>query len=300
MKNSKTESSYIVLGAKGYVGRRMVRFLENKNESVTALSHADVDYTDSRVFEKWIEFNKPRWKNQRVFIINCAGKTGSPNVDQCEIRKADTIRLNIVLPIMLSDACERHGLIFCHFSSGCIYQGGKDRVFTEEDVPNFSYDNKSYSFYSGSKVIAEDYVLKNPTSYVWRIHMPFDERNVGKNYLSKMLKYSTLINAHNSLTHLGDLTNTCYDMMRTSAPPGLYNMVNPGLINTKRIVEIMKEELKLDTEFKFFDSLEEFGTTVATPRSNCIISPSKVNSIPSVTPFREIEDALRDALRKWC
>ena len=291
---------YAVLGAKGYVGRRFVRFLENKKESVAALSHADLNYTDARTFENWIEYNKPRWKDTQVFVINCAGKTGRPNVDQCEIKKADTIRLNVVLPAMLSDACERHGLTFCHVSSGCIYLGGKDRVFTENDTPNFAYDNKNHSFYSGSKALAEEYVLKNPRSYIWRIRMPFDERGVERSYLAKLLKYDTLIDATNSLTHLGDFITTSYDMMRKNSPHGLYNMVNPGGISTREIVNIMCEEMKLDREFKFFDSLEQFGACVKTPRSNCVISSDKVNNIPNITPMRPIEDALRDALRNWC
>lgn len=291
---------YVVLGAKGYVGRRFVRFLESKRESVVALSHGDLDYTDARTFDNWIEFNKPRWANTEVFVINCAGKTGRPNVDQCEIRKADTIRLNVVLPAMLSDACERHGLTFCHVSSGCIYLGSKDRVFTEQDPPNFAYDNKKHSFYSGSKALAEEYVLKNSRSYVWRIRMPFDERGVERSYLAKLLKYDTLIDATNSLTHLGDFITTSYDMMRKYAPYGLYNMVNPGGISTREIVNIMCEELKMKREFKFFDSLDQFEDNVRAPRSNCVISSDKVNSIPNITPMRPIEQALRAALNNWC
>lgn len=294
------KTCYIVLGAKGYVGRRFVRFLESKRERVIALSHADLDYTDARTFDNWIEFNKPRWKDTEVFVINCAGKTGRPNVDQCEIKRADTIRLNVVLPAMLSDTCERQGLTFCHVSSGCIYLGSKDRVFTEQDPPNFAYDNKNHSFYSGSKALAEEYVLKNNRSYVWRIRMPFDERGVERSYLAKLLKYDTLIDATNSLTHLGDFITTCYDMMREQAPYGLYNMVNEGSITTREIVDIMKQELKLDKDFKFFESHEAFGATVKTPRSNCVISCDKVNSLPNITSMRPIEDALRDALKNWC
>lgn len=292
--------TYVVLGAKGYVGRRFVRFLRNKKQDVVALSHDDVDYTDSRVFENWLTYNAPRWSKNKVYIINCAGKTGRPNVDQCEIKRADTIRLNVVLPGMLSDACERHGHVFCHVSSGCIYLGGKDRIFTENDAPNFAYGNKNHSFYSGSKALAEEYVLKSSRSYVWRIRMPFDERGVERSYLAKLLKYDTLIDATNSLTHLGDFITTSYDMMRKDSPYGLYNMVNPGGISTREIVKIMCEEMKLDREFKFFDSLEQFGACVKTPRSNCVISSDKVNAIPNITPMRPIEDALRDALKNWC
>lgn len=292
--------TYVVLGAKGYVGRRFVRFLQNKKQDVVALSHDDVDYTDSRVFENWLTYNAPRWNKSKVYIINCAGKTGRPNVDQCEIKRADTIDLNVVLPSMLSDACERHGHVFCHVSSGCIYQGGATRVFTEEDKPNFGYDNKSHSFYSGSKALAEQHVIKNKTSYIWRIRMPFDERNVERSYLAKLIKYDRLIDATNSLTHLGDFIRSCFDMTQHESPYGIYNMVNAGGITTREIVDIIKQELNIKRSFEFFDSLEQFGTCVKTPRSNCVISSDKVNSLVGVTPMRPIEDALRDALKNWC
>jgi len=293
------KTHYVVLGAKGYVGRRFVRFLESKRESVIALSHADIDYTDAKTFEDWVAFNQPRWQETNVFVINCAGKTGRPNVDQCEVKKADTIRLNIVLPAQLSDICDRYGLIFCHVSSGCIYTGSGERVFTENDPPNFAYGNKHYSFYSGSKALAEEYVLKNKKSYVWRIRMPFDERNVERSYLSKLLKYDTLIDATNSLTHLGDFINTTYQMMVKEAPYGLYNLVNEGSITTREIVEIMADKLGITKEFKFFDSIDSFNECVNTPRSNCVISSDKVNGLPNVTPMRPIRDALMDALEKW-
>ena len=292
----KTE--YVVLGAKGYVGRRFVRILSNY-EHVTAVSRDTIDYTDSVTFQEFLRFNSPRWENTNVFIINCAGKTGYPNVDQCEIKQDDTINLNVVLPAMLSDACHRWNHTFCHVSSGCIYTGTKTRVFTEKDTPNFCFGNKKYSFYSGSKALGEQHVSRNPKSYIWRIRMPFDERNVEKNYLSKLFKYDTLLDATNSLTHLTDFIETSYEMTKSKASYGIYNMVNPGHISTREIVEMMKDITGVEKDFKFFDTHSEFNATVKTPRSNCVLCSDKANTLPGVKPMRPVREAITDALTNW-
>lgn len=290
---------YIVLGASGYIGRKFIKFLDKKRERYIGLSRDVVDYTDSHVFEEWVVFNYPRWKSEQIFVINCAGKTGRPNVDQCEIKKSDTIKLNVVLPAMLSSTCQRHNLIYCHVSSGCIYTGTQDRIFTELDPPNFCFNNKNHSFYSGSKALAEEYISQNPKSYIWRIRMPFDETHGKRNYLSKLLNYSKLIDATNTLTHIGDFIQTCYDMMRTSSPYGIYNIVNDGYITTKEITKMMNEELELDKHFEFFDTHKDFNNHVKTPRSNCVLSCEKVNKLTNVTPMRDVREAISGVLKSW-
>ena len=63
----------------------------------------------------------------------------------------------------LVQVCELNDVPLVHVSSGCIYSGDKGEDadgnkigFTEEDVPNFSYDQPPCSFYSGSKALGEE------------------------------------------------------------------------------------------------------------------------------------------------
>ena len=291
---------YLVLGANGYVGKKFCSFLKEKKCHVIELSHDVMDYTCPKQFEEFIKFNKPRWNNHRVYVINCAGKTGRPNVDECEIKKADTIRLNVVLPVTLSDACMRHGFVFCHVSSGCIYTGTKNRVFDETDAPNFCFNNKNHSFYSGSKALAEELLRNNPQCYIWRIRMPFDEIDSKRNYLSKLIKYDTLIEATNTLTNLNDFFETCHSMLKSDLEMyGVYNIVNDGSITTSEITDLMNEHLGLNKQFKFFETHKHFNETVNTPRSNCVLTCDKVNASPGVTPMPEVRQSIIDVLRNW-
>ena len=85
-------------------------------------------------------------------IINCAGKTGKPNVDWCEDHKVETLYSNVVGPLVLVKVCQELGKYFVHVGTGCVYEGDNNgKGFTEEDKPNFFG-----SFYSKSKIWSQE------------------------------------------------------------------------------------------------------------------------------------------------
>src|SRR3989338_8869626 len=43
-------------------------------------------------------------------VINCAGKTGRPNVDWCETHKEETLRANVTGPLILLEECLARGI----------------------------------------------------------------------------------------------------------------------------------------------------------------------------------------------
>ena len=59
-------------------------------------------------------------------VINCAGKTGRPNVDWCDAHPDETLRVNVTGAITLLEECRRLGIYLVHLSSGCIYEGEDD------------------------------------------------------------------------------------------------------------------------------------------------------------------------------
>src|SRR6185369_6560742 len=78
----------IVLGASGYMGQSFAEALRAQGMPFKALSRKEVDYTRYAALVKFLRDNKPD------FLINAAGYTGKPNVDACEIAKADTLAGN--------------------------------------------------------------------------------------------------------------------------------------------------------------------------------------------------------------
>lgn len=54
-------------------------------------------------------------------VINCAGKTGRPNVDWCESHKLETMESNGLGTHMLAYECEKRGIHCTVLATGCIY-----------------------------------------------------------------------------------------------------------------------------------------------------------------------------------
>lgn len=108
-----------LLGSTGYIGQAFATELRRRNLPFEALSRSRLDYTRFETFLNYLRDNQPE------FVINAAGYTGKPNVDACEIARADTLQGNTLFPAALAHACAAARVPWGHVSSGCIYSGAK-------------------------------------------------------------------------------------------------------------------------------------------------------------------------------
>lgn len=310
----------LLLGGSGYVGRQFVAELNRRGWPFTAPRRAQLNYT------RFDELRRYLVKLEPEFVINAAGFTGKPNVDACEVHRADTLLGNTLFPAALAHACETLGIPFGHVSSGCIYTGakvvidGKERVepdltipeeqelvrhhpedirgFTEEDEPNFTFRRPPCSFYSGTKALAEESIKQIGRNYIWRLRIPFDHLDNPRNYLSKVQNYAKVYDNVNSLSHRGDFVSACLDLWSKKAPFGIYNVTNSGFITTRHVIDLIQEILKPQRRFEFWANDEEFYRVAAkTPRSNCVLDVSKL--LAAGVQIRPVEEALRDSLKSW-
>jgi nucleoside-diphosphate-sugar epimerase len=126
----------ILFGATGYIGSEFKKQLAELKVPVFLWSNTRV--TTFQDLENWYaEKGYPLIE----YVINAAGYTGKPNVDACELHKADTIHGNVIWPTILTDWCILNDIPLGHVSSGCIYEGRRtdDQPFTEDDEPNFNF-----------------------------------------------------------------------------------------------------------------------------------------------------------------
>jgi dTDP-4-dehydrorhamnose reductase len=310
----------VVLGATGYIGTAFAEALQKKGWAYTAISRSTVDYTD---FETLLEFLK---EHKPEFLINAAGFTGKPNVDACELARAETLQGNVLLPLTIAHACSVANVPWGHVSSGCSYNGAKVlragqweietdlsktefrkrrqeqpesiRGFSEEDEPNFSFRRPPSSFYSGTKALAEEALSQVGGCYMWRLRLPFDERDNPRNFLTKIQCYSKVYDNTNSISHRGDFARGCLELWERRAPLGIYNMTNPGHVTTREVVEMMRQLLGVKREFQFWSGDEEFYYKGATTlRSNCILEVEKLRD--AGVQLRPVQDALQDAFERW-
>jgi dTDP-4-dehydrorhamnose reductase len=260
------------------------------------------------------------------FLICSAGYTGRPNVDACEVARADTLQGNVLLPAALAHACMVAEVPWGHVSSGCVYSGAKivpggaaraqknllapgvrelierDRSvvkgYTEEDPPNFSFRDGPCSFYSGTKALGEEAMAGIGKSYVWRLRVPFDEVDGPRNYLTKVQTYPFVYDNYNSLSHLREFVEACIETWVRKVPFGVYNITNPGFVSTRQVVGMIQRVLKTKREFKYWSSDEEFYAKGAkTPRSNCVLDVGKL--LATGIKMRPVEEAIEASLKEW-
>ena len=310
-----------ILGASGYIGEAFVAEAKKRKLDYRSLSRRNLDYTDFRTLLGALKKEKPD------FVVNAAGFTGKPNVDACENQKGETVVGNVTLAQTVATACDVAGIKLGFVSSGCIYTGAKvkrecgtwavedrlteplisellekraDRVlgFSEDDEPNFSFTHNNCSFYSGTKALAEEAMKGFPDFYVWRLRIPFDEFDGHRNYLSKVQRYAKVYQNWNSVSHRGDFATACLDTWIKKVPAGTYNVVNPGYVSTREVVEKIRDKLKPSWAPEFWQSDDEFYRFGAvTPRSNCILDMTKI--LKTGIRIRQVGEALEESLAMW-
>lgn len=284
----------LLLGGSGYIGSAFQKHLTGLRIPFLSIARADIDYYDKSQLAQLIK------NSNAQFLINAAGYTGKPNVDACENNKTDTLLGNAILPGIIREVCEDQKLPWGHVSSGCIYTGRRadNNGFTEIDTPNFSFRTNNCSFYSGTKALGEEILAGAENCYVWRLRIPFNHTDTPRNYLSKLLNYSYLLEAENSISHLDEFVTSCLTLYERKLPYGIYNLTNPGAVTTKQVVNLIKQHLAPERSFKFFENEEAFMQIAAkTPRSNCVLDTSKLENVGiHMTP---VEEAIISCLKNW-
>src|SRR5262249_11025009 len=135
-------------------------------------------------------------------------------------------------------------------------------------------------------------------SYIWRLRIPFDEEDNGRNYLSKVQRYAKGYDNVNSISHRADFVRACLDLWEMRAPFGVYNVTNPGFVTTRQVVAEIERILKPGRAFEFWADDEEFYRLAAkTPRSNCVLDVSKL--LGAGVKIRPVTEALEDSLKHW-
>lgn len=284
----------ILLGAFGFVGSEFADQIQQRGYSLLKLGRGNCELYSVAALRRCFESYQP------TMIINCAGYTGKPNVDACELDKANCLAGNAVLPGIIAEACLSLGIPWGHVSSGCIYTGRRadGSGFDELDPPNFSFRQNNCSFYSGTKALDEEVLSDSPQCYLWRLRIPFSHVDAPRNYLTKLMRYQNLLEAENSLSHLGEFVTAALDCFDKQLPFGIYNLTNPGSVFTSEVVEMIRESGVCDKQFNFFRNEDEFMRLAAkTPRSNCVLDSGKALAAGlSLTP---IATAIRQSLQRW-
>ena len=283
-----------LLGGSGYVGQAYQALLTRKGIPFRNLRRADLDYTNPAVLRAALLRDRPE------FLINAAGYTGKPNVDACELHKTECLFGNAVFPGIVAAACTEAGVPWGHVSSGCIYTGSRPdgTGFSETDTPNFTFRTNNCSFYSGTKALGEEVLAGTPNAFIWRLRIPFNHEENPRNYLTKLMRYKTLLEATNSISQLEEFVAATFACWEKRVPFGTYNVTNPGQVTTHEVVDFIRQSGVCPKDYTFFKNEDEFMHTAAkTPRSNCVMTSAKLAGVGIV--MTEVHEAVARDLARW-
>lgn len=270
---------FLVFGGGGWIGEMVCRLLQEKGKSY-AVSGSRLENRDA--VEKDLDIYNPRR------VINAAGRTGKPNVDWCEDHKADTLRSNVIGTLNLADICWGRGLHLTNLASGCIYYS-QCEIYDEEEEPNFTG-----SYYSFTKATAEKCLGAYDNVLILRLRMPISDDLSPRSLVTKITRYPRVVNTVNSMSVLHDLLPCLVDMSDRGVT-GIFNFCNPGYIKHNEILEMYREII--DPAFTWTNFTEEEQSKVLkAPRSNCLLSTDKLESLYPHLP--EIHEAVRDCLQR--
>lgn len=280
----------LILG-RGYVANYISKHLAGAYK-VCIVSKTELDYTNRHIFEKELKWRSPD------IVINCSGYTGTPNIDSAEYEKELCWKLNVTIPINVHNICVENNIDYIHISTGCIYTN-YDKIYDENDTPNFGLFDVDSSFYSKSKHAYELQAAQLPGTSI-RIRMPFASDTHARNYLTKIKSYDSLITNINSKTYIPDLARAVsflIDKVRWIRPRKneVFNVVNSQPLSTIEVCELMEKYRYANPNWQFVD-IDKIP--IKAGRSNCVLSTQKIESIGF--KIRTERECLEETLQGIC
>ena len=258
----------LVIGARGFVGSLLKDRFEvasEQNGRRLIFVEAKSRMEDMHALQKEINVVRP----DRVIL--CAGKIGNPTVDSCEKEVELTLHTNIAGVLNVAKVCWDKKIHLTYFGTGCIYTGGDDQIFSEDDAPNFTG-----SIYSYSKKVCEDALKRFDNVLILRIRMPMiNDITHPKNIITKLLRYDNLVKVQNSISYMEELIPISLHMM-VHEVTGIYNFTNPGSLNHPQIVEAFGK-----TNYKIISMEEHDDKFVVAKRSRCVLDTRKLQDYVS-------------------
>jgi dTDP-4-dehydrorhamnose reductase len=298
----------LLLGASGYIGRTFASELRRRGHCFIPLTRRAFDYTRFDYLFDYLRTMRP------AFLINAASYETTLGSAVAEGEREKMMAANAILPQMIARVCLMTKTPWGHVSSGSVYSGAKlmengqptvrrhlsepDLLelfdmhpesfggFTELDEPNVSFRNASCNFYSGTKALAEEAIKDIGQNYIWRLRLPFNEREESCNWLWQMQRQTEVTDSINSCSHLEDCVRACLDLWERRAPFGTYNVTNPGAMTTGHMAREMRRILHAPVRVRMGG--EE------TAQLSCILDCGKL--LRAGVKLRPVEDALEDCL----
>ncbi len=182
------------------------------------------------------------------------------NLDSCEANPDNARTLNAEVPGMLAETCAKSGIRLIHISTDAVFDGMKDGIYTEDDIPN------PLGVYARTKLEGERAVFSaNPQAVVARVNF-FGWSLSGTRSLSEFffnkLSVGETCNGFTDVwfcpMFVGDLAETLVRMLDKGLS-GLYHVVGSEALTKYDFGQRIARQFGFDPQQVIPISVEESG-----------------------------------------
>ena len=211
----------LILGASGTLGRAFQRVAETRGLSACAAGRRDADITDPGAVQRLVDRIQP-WA-----VINAAGYV---RVDDAERDSDACFEINAAGAAHVAEVCQAAGVPLVTYSSDLVFDGNRDRPYTEADPP------RPLNVYGASKAEGERRVLEAmPDALVVRTSAffgPWDAHNFVVRTLHALQRgepYRAAADVVVSPTYVPDLVDATLDLL-IDQEGGIWHLTNEGAV----------------------------------------------------------------------
>ena len=247
-----------VIGANGQLGTDLTEVLSAEHE-VIALNHADIEITNIDSVKNILSDIKPS------IVLNTAAYHIVPEAEKFPEK---AFLINGIGPLNLAKVCQGLNIQLVHYSTDYIFDGAKQKPYTEDDRPN------PLSVYANTKLSGEYFALNySDKSYVIRVSGIYGKipcRAKGGNFVTTMIK---LAKEKPEVRVVNDeiltptptywIAKNTAELIKTNAF-GLYHMSCGGQVSWYEFAKVIWETLKLKTPL-YKASVKDFPPVVKRP-----------------------------------
>ena len=223
----------LITGAGGQLGREFQKRLASGRYELFAPPEDLLDITDSRAVKEAFAGSCPD------VVINCAAYN---DVDGAEGNYEMAYKVNALGPKILAAACRVQKALFVHYSSDYVFDGRKEGLYTEDDIPC------PLNRYGESKRASEIFVAEEAGQYlIFRTSWLYGDG--AQNFLHKLVEWAgkqkvlkvvaDQVSVPTSAADVVDATiEACEKGIR-----GLYHLTNSGYATRYEVARYFLERL---------------------------------------------------------
>lgn len=295
---------WLIYGGKGWIGQQVISELQKNTEWTIVSPNTRVD--NLRAIRQDLDTFNP---NRVICLVGRThgGKCNTIDYLQSDDKLEENIKSNMFGPIQLALECAFRGIHMTYMGTGCIFEfpngllptdaNNINHGFSESDVPNFRGSN--YSIVKGFTDQLMHTSLLEKHCLNLRIRMPIVNYKCPRNFITKIVGYSKVVNVQNSMSVLHDIIPIMIHMA-TNKVTNTMNLTNPGTISHHEILDMYTELVDQNFKYQSF-TVKEQDKILKSKRSNNSLDTTLLENYCDEhnIPLKNIRESVFDVLKVY-